>query len=476
MGDKKGFLKHDRQDKTYRPVGTRIKDYKDVCEYLTDEEMQVQASRCMDCGIPYCHCLGCPLNNLIPEWNDLVYKGKWEKALRRLEKTNPFPEFTGRICPAPCETSCTLSINCAPVSICQIELAIIEHGFREGWVKPKIPRHLKNTRIAVIGSGPAGLAAADSLRAFGYHVVVFEKAEKAGGILRYGIPDFKLEKWVIDRRLELMKEAGVEFETDVNIGDDISSSYLKKSFDVILITAGSREPRDLKIPGRELEGIHFAMDYLSLSNLCIDGKIGEDKIISAAGRNVLVIGGGDTGSDCIGTANRQGAKKVYQFEILPKPVDWKKPHNPDWPEWPVILRTSSSHKEGAERKWSISTKQFKGSSKKIESADFVKIEWDTPQPGSRPVIKEIPGSEFSLQVDLVLLAMGFVHVEHGRLITDLGIELDERGNIKTDEAYATNIEGVYAAGDSNTGSSLVVRAIRHGLNAADSINKFLCRK
>ncbi len=474
MGKSTGFLDYTRKTASYRPVKERIKDYKDVVKYLTDEDIRQQAARCMDCGIPFCHSCGCPVFNLIPEWNDLVYHGRWEEAYNRLDMTNPLPEITGRICPAPCETACTLSINDGAVTIKQIELAIIEQAFNKGWVKARPPKTETGKRIAIIGSGPAGLAAAGKLRRLGYDVTVFEKSSKIGGLLRYGIPDFKLEKWVIDRRLDIMKEEGIKFQTDVNIGEDISARYLKKTFDVILLTSGSGQPRDLSVPGRDLKGIYFAMEYLSRSNKMVGKEIKNSELISAKGKNVLVIGGGDTGSDCIGTANRQGAKNVYQFEIMQKPLDWKKSNNPVWPEWPLILRTSSSHLEGAKRDWSILTKKFFGKNK-VEKIHCSKVEWKFDKKGSGPVMKEVHGSDFTINVDLVFLAMGFVHVEYSKLLKDMNIKLDERGNIKTDEKYVSSIPGIFTAGDSDIGASLVVRAIYHGQESAKTIDKYLKR-
>jgi glutamate synthase (NADPH/NADH) small chain len=467
MAKPTGFLEQKRKEPGYRPVEERIRDYKDVARALASEEVRVQASRCMDCSVPFCHSIGCPLSNLIPEWNDLVYHGQWEEALKRLEKSNPFPEITGRICPAPCETSCTLSINDSPVTIRQVELAIVEYGFAKGFVRPKTPEKEIPVKIAVVGSGPAGLAAAQGLRQKGYDVTVYEKSPKAGGILRYGIPDFKLEKWVLDRRIDLMKQAGIRFETGVNIGEDISAAYLKSKYQMIFLAVGTGQPRDLAVPGRELGGVHFAMEYLYQSNEFVSGARKPDALITAKGKNVLVIGGGDTGSDCIGTANRQGAKKVYQFELLPKPMDWEKTWNPVWPDWPVILRTSSSHKEGAERDWSIGTKKFTGSGGRITDAHFVRLEWRRPADGGPAVMKEIPGSEFSLKVDLVFLAMGFLHAEHNRLLKDLAVDLDGRGNIVVTDGCRTSRTGIFAVGDAVSGASLVVRAMQHGRNAAE---------
>jgi glutamate synthase (NADPH/NADH) small chain len=471
MGKVTGFMDYSRVKPQYRPVEERVKDYDEVMIPREPESLLAQGARCMDCGIPFCHGLGCPLYNLIPEWNDLVYRGKWREAYERLEMTNNLPEITGRVCPAPCESSCTLSINAAPVSIKQIELAIIEYAWKQGWVAPRPPAVESGKRVAVIGSGPAGLAAAQQLRRAGHMVVVFEKSPQIGGILRYGIPDFKLSKAVIDRRLAQMEAEGVRFETDVLIGEDISARYLRKTFDVVVLTVGAGQPRDLKVPGRGLEGIHFAMDYLTRSNRYVNGEIEESDIISARGKSVLVIGGGDTGSDCVGTANRQGAAKVYQFEIMPKPVEWHEEHNPSWPEWPRILRSSTSHEEGCEREWGILTKSFSGHDVRVEKGHFARVDWEksSERRGGPP---ELPDSGFELDVDLVLLAMGFVHVEHGRLITDLGLELDSRGNIVTTD-YATSERGVFAAGDAFTGASLVVRAIHHGRRAAEAVNRYL---
>jgi glutamate synthase (NADPH/NADH) small chain len=455
-------------------VQERIKDYNDVVVQRPPESLEDQGARCMDCGIPFCHSLGCPVYNLIPEWNDLVYRGRWKEAFERLEMTNNLPEVTGRVCPAPCETSCTLSINTAPVTIKQIELAIIERAFAEGWVVPRPPRFETGKRIAVIGSGPAGLAAAQQLRRAGHSVVLFEKMPKLGGILRYGIPDFKLEKWILDRRLEQMAAEGVRFETDVNIGEDLSARYLRKTFDVVLLTLGAGQPRDLKVPGRGLEGIHYAMDFLTLSNKWRGGEIEEHELISARDKTVLVIGGGDTGSDCVGTSIRQGAKKVYQFEIMPRPKEWKEDWNPEWPAWPRIMRTSSSHEEGCERDWGIVTKRFNGMGVHVQKAEFARVDWEATRKSKRGTMVEQEGSEFALDVDLVILAMGFVHVEHSRLLEDMKIGLDKRGNVEVGTGrYATSIPGVYAAGDVHMGASLVVRAIYHGREAAREVDEYL---
>jgi len=475
MGKVTGFLDYNRVTPKYRPVEERLGDYKEFLIPLSEKEIKKQGARCMDCGIPYCHAMGCPLENLIPEWNDCIYKGDWHEALLRLEATNNLPEITGRICPAPCETACTLSISHAPVTIKQIELAIIEYGFKQGWGKPRPPRHESGRSVAIIGSGPSGLAAAQQLRRVGHKVTVFEKAARAGGLLRYGIPDYKLEKWVIDRRIQQMQAEGITFETNVCIGEDISARYLKRAFDVVLLTLGAEQPRDLTVPGRNLKGIHFALDYLTESNKAVSGEISESKrSIFAKDKVVLVIGGGDTGADCVGTANRQGARKVYQFEIMPKPMVWESTTNPNWPYWPNILRTSSSHEEGCERDWSILTKEFSGNDGVVKKGTFSRVNWLNSQtPSVAPKMEEIPGSEFNLKVDLVLLAMGFLHVKHNRLLEDLGVEFDQRGNIRYNKDYQTSVEGVFTAGDAGTGASLVVRSIYHGRQAARAINEYL---
>ena len=473
MGKTTGFLEYKRKKPTEESVKTRLKHYREFTRSLDEDDLANQGARCMDCGIPFCHSsFGCPVLNLIPEWNDFVYRKQWQEAFERLEATNNFPEITGRVCPAPCESACTLSINDSPVTIKQIELEIIERAFKEGWVIPYPPAVETGRSVAIVGSGPAGLAAAQQLRRKGHQVTVFEKSPKIGGLLRYGIPDFKLEKWVLDRRLDQLIAEGINFNTDVEIGEDLSARYLQKSFDVILITTGAGQPRDLNIPGRDLDGIHFAMEFLSKNNLYLDGLIHSDEIISAKNKNVLVIGGGDTGSDCVGTSNRHDAKRVHQFEILPQPQDWKESWNPEWPYWPNILRTSSSHEEGCERDWSILTKSFSGENGKVQSAEFLRIEWNTDSNGKQS-FKEIPNSEFNLDVDLVLLATGFVHVEHNKLLKDLDLKFDDRNNISINKNYMTSVDGVFTAGDSQTGASLIVRAIYHGRQAAKAIDEYL---
>ncbi len=470
MGKPTGFLEFERKNFRVLPVKERVKNYNEFVRPLPEDELPVQGARCMDCGIPFCHSsFGCPVQNLIPEWNDLVYRGQWYQAYRRLELTNNFPEFTGRVCPAPCETACTLSINDAPVTIKQLELAIIERAFAEGWIEPQPPAKKTGKRVAIVGSGPAGLAAAQQLCRAGHQVTVFEKAPRIGGILRYGIPDFKLEKRIIDRRLRQMEAEGVRFETSAEIGTDISARYLKKSFDAVLLAVGAAQPRDLAVDGRGLRGIHLAMEYLTLSNRFIADEISADALIDARDKIVLVLGGGDTGADCVGTAIRQGAKKVYQFEILPRPREWNKPWNPEWPNWPNILRTASSHEEGCEREWSVLTTGFEGKQGQVTRANFVRVEWsDNPRK-----MQPLEGTEFSLKVDLVLLALGFLHVAHSPLLNQLGVEFNDRGNIRIDENYQTSVPGVFSAGDAHSGASLVVRAIFNGRQAAEAIDAYL---
>ena len=467
-----GFLEKERKNPPYRDVKERVKDYKEVTTRLEKDELKDQAERCMNCGIPFCHSYGCPISNLIPEWNDAVYNDQWKEAMERLEITNNFPEFTGRICPAPCEAACTLAINTSAVSIRELELNIIEDAFAKGLVVPHIPEDLTGKHVAVIGGGPAGLAAAQQLRRSGHEVTVFEKSTRVGGLLRFGIPDFKLDKSVIDRRLDILKAEGITFETGVEIGKDISVSYLRNKFDAILVTAGAGQPRNLPVEGRELEGVYYAMEFLSQSNKFVSGE-NKDLLIDAKGKNVLVIGGGDTGSDCVGTSVRQGAKNVYQIEIMPKPLEWTGDHNPEWPEWPRILRTSSSHLEGCDRKWNVATEKFSGKDGKLAKAHLSNIEWKASENGGRPEMVKL--DNYDLDVDLVFLAMGFVHVEHGSFTEQLiseGVKLDERGNIAVDDFKAADC-GIFAAGDAITGASLVVRAINSGRMAAFEVDRFL---
>jgi NAD(P)H-dependent glutamate synthase small subunit len=464
-----------REDAAKRPVAERIRDFKEIEQHLGVERLEMQASRCMDCGIPYCHAYGCPVKALVPDWNEMVHRRQWRKALDLLHSANNLPEITGRICPALCEAACSLSINQPAVSIRQIELQIIERGWHEGWVRPEPASFRTGRKIAIIGSGPAGLSAAQQLARRGHQVVVFERDPAIGGVLRYGIPDFKLEKWVIDRRLEQLRAEGVAFETGVEAGVDLSARYLRGSFDALVLTTGSRAPRDLKIPGRELGGIHFALDFLSQQNRLNAGEIipPEDRL-SAMDRNVVVIGGGDTGADCIGTCRRQGAREVRQIEILPEPPAERTPQNP-WPTWPLILRTSTSHEEGCERLWSATAKEFVGGEGRVRKLRCVKVRWSAPDAAGRSRFSEVPGSEFDLNADLVLLAMGFLHAEHGPLVRDLELRTDERGNIQVSNAFATSARGVFAAGDSVLGASLVVRAIGLGRSAADAVDEYLAR-
>jgi glutamate synthase (NADPH) small chain len=472
MTKDKGFLEIRRKDPGYRPVEERVRDYRAVELPPTDPYVAEQSSRCMECGIPFCHGGGCPLNNAIPEFNALASSGRWAEALDILLSTNSFPEFTGRICPAPCETSCVAGLNGEAVTIRQIELAIIEKGFELGLMNPRLPEARLKESVAIVGSGPAGLAAANWLNKAGYSVTVFEDAAKAGGILRYGIPDFKLEKSVVDRRIDLMKAEGVVFEMGVEIGRDISHRYLKDRFNAIILTGGAREPRDIKVPGRDLKGIHFAMHFLLQQNKRSGGEqIPKHAEILATDRTVLVIGGGDTGSDCVGTSVRQGAKNVLQVEILPKPPPQRSPRTP-WPQWPDMLRESSSHKEGCERRWCITTKEFIGEEGRVSKVRCATVEW-VPGPDGRPVPQETPGSEFVVNADLVLLAMGFVGPGKNYLVERLGIKLDSRGFVQRDANGMTSDPGTFVAGDMTQGASLVVRAIDDGQKTAAGVIRYL---
>jgi len=472
-----GFMEVPRKMPEYRAKSERINDYRAVELQLSTNELKEQASRCMDCGVPFCQSakssLGCTVANLIPEFNDQVYHGKWRDALELLLAGSCFPEFTGRICPALCEASCVCGLNSDPVTIRQIELKIIEHGFLRGYMAPRIPRERIDKHVAVIGSGPAGLAAAHMLNQTGFSVKVYEAAANPGGMLRYGIPDFKLEKWVVERRVDLMKSEGVEFETGIEIGVDLSARYLQKRFDAIVLAGGARGPRDLSVGGRELDGVEFAMDFLTQQNMRNGGEdVAGQKQISAKGKNVVVIGGGDTGSDCVGTSIRQGAKSVRQYEIMPKPPVDRSAATP-WPNWPNMLRESSSHKEGCERRWSITTKSFCGENGKLNKLKCAEVEWVATKSGGRPSPKDIKGSEFSVDADLVLLAMGFVSPGNQCLTDDLGVELNERGFVKRIEGNATTIPGIFVAGDIASGPSLVVRAMQDGKDAAKAIKQHL---
>ena len=471
MGDPTGFLKVKRTDNPYRPAELRVFDYREIEQLLPADERQLQASRCMDCGIPFCH-WGCPVSNLIPEWQHKLFDGDFETAYKLLQSTNNFPEITGRICPAPCEAACVLEINSEAVSIRANELAIIEQAFEAGYVFPKPPQQRSGKKVAVIGSGPAGLACADDLNKMGHTVVLYEAADAVGGYLRYGIPDFKLDKRVIDRRVELMQLEGLLIETGVRVGIDMPTEELLKEFDAIAITIGARKPRDLPIDGRQLDGIHFAVDYLTQQNKAVAGyQITSEERILATDKHVIVIGGGDTGSDCVGTANRQGARSVTQLEILPKPPDQRATDNP-WPQWAKTYKTSSSHKEGCQRHFNVSTKQFMGANGQVEKLLTARVIWNQDETG-RYQMSEIPETEREYPAELVLLAMGFVQVIQEGLVSDLGVELSPRGNILVDENFMTNVEGVFAAGDAKRGASLVVWAIQEGKETAQKIHQFL---
>jgi glutamate synthase (NADPH/NADH) small chain len=471
-----GFLEYPQEKPPYRRVEERVLDYREVETFLPQDRLEIQAARCMDCGIPYCHAFGCPVKNRIPEWNDMVHRKQWRKALALLHSTCNLPEITGRVCPAPCEPACTLSINLPPVTIRHIELQIVERGWEEGWIRPEPAPWKTGHRVGVVGSGPAGLAAAQQLARKGHEVVVFERAGRVGGLLRYGIPDFKLEKWVIDRRLEQMRAEDVIFETNVNVGTDVTVRYLQNTLDAIVIATGATVPRDLAVPGRDLPGVHFAMDFLTQQNMAIGGEeVPEEGRINAGGKRVVVIGGGDTGSDCVGTSRRQGAVEIHQIELLPKPPEERSVYNP-WPTWPVIMRTSSSQEEGCTRLWSVSTKEFFGDEEGVKKLRCVRIEWSDPDENGRSTFREIPRSEFEIAADLVLLAMGFVHVEHGPLVNEYGLARDARGNLVVDSDLMTSSPGVFAAGDSMVGASLVVRAIDFGRLAAEGVNRYLAKK
>lgn len=472
MGDVRGFLKVRRKEASYRPVCERVEDFEEVAVPLTSEEASHQASRCMDCGTPFCH-WGCPLGNQIPEWNDLAFKGEWEKAFRLLSSTNNFPEITGRVCPATCEYSCVLGINDEPVTIRQNELSIIEKAFDAGMVKPRVRERRTGKKIFVVGSGPAGLACADQLNKAGHDVTVYEKDDKSGGLLRYGIPQFKLDKRVLDRRLELMRKEGIEFVTGMLVGRDIPSGELLSKADALCLALGSGCPRDIPIEGRDLNGIHFAMEYLTQGNRIAAGeKIPADKLISAEGKKVVVIGGGDTGSDCVGTANRQKAACVVQIELLPKPPDQRTEEYP-WPRYPVVLKTSSSHEEGASREWAVLTKRFLGRAGKVTGLECARVEFVKSPVTGRLEMKEMENSRFPVEADLVIIAAGFVHPEQGGIVSELGLELDERKNIKTGQEMMTSVKKVFSAGDSRRGQSLVVWAISEGRKCAHNIDKYL---
>ena len=466
MGDPRGFLKLDRVKEKERPVEERLKDWRELTRPAGDEEVRAQASRCMDCGIPFCH-QGCPLGNVIPEWNDLVYRGQLDEAVTRLHATNNFPEVTGRVCPAPCEASCVLNIDNAPVTIKTVERTIADYAFATQKLEPMLPLRRTGQTVAIIGSGPAGLAAAQQLARAGHDVTVFERDDRIGGLLRYGIPDFKMEKGIIDARVEQMRAEGVTFKTGVSAGVDLRGEDLRSRFNAVILAGGARKPRDLPIPGRDLDGVHFAMDFLTQQNKRIAGdEVPEKGALLAGGKHVIVIGGGDTGSDCVGTSFRHGAASVLQLELMPKPSLVRMPTNP-WPEWPLILRTSSSQEEGAARDWAVSTKSFIGDGGRITHLEAVRV---TLEGGK---LKEMDGSAIRLPCDLALLAMGFVGPERPGLIEQLGVDLDGRGNVKTTESGATSVAGVFAAGDMSRGQSLVVWAIADGRRAAAGVDAYL---
>ena len=473
MGDLKGFMKYSRETPKSRDVIDRVDDYKEIYIHHSEDLTTTQAARCMDCGIPFCHS-GCPLGNIIPDFNDAVHNGDWYEAFKILSSTNNFPEFTGRICPAPCEKACVLGINNDPVAIEHIEKSIAEKAFEEGWIKPHEILHKTSKKVAVVGSGPAGLAAADQLCYAGHDVTVFERNDKIGGLLQYGIPDFKLEKWVVERRARIMEESGVTFHTNTDIGKDISAQSLLSEFDAVVLSGGSTIPRDLPIEGRHLKGIHYAMDFLEQKNRQVAGQISFDHdIISATDKNVVVIGGGDTGSDCVGTSNREKAKSITQIELLTKPPLERHEDTP-WPLWPMQLRTSSSHEEGCDRQWSMLTKAFVGDEQKnLKAIKLVDIVWQYDDQAGRSTFKEVEGTEREIPCELAVLAVGFVHPKHDGILKDLNVELDSRGNVSTGNGYRTSVDKVFSAGDMRRGQSLVVWAISEGREAAIEVDRFL---
>jgi len=471
MGDVKGFLKVKRQPGTYRPVCERVKDFTEVNLLRTEAQNRDQSSRCMDCGTPFCHS-GCPIGNYIPEWNDFVFHGQWGKAFNLLDATNNLPEVTGRICPALCEFACVLGINDDPVTIRENELGIIEYAFKKGLIKPRIPEKRTGRKIAVVGSGPAGLACADQLNSAGHRVTVFERDDAVGGILRYGIPEFKLEKKIIDRRIKILEKEGIKFKTGANIGVNYQAKRIIDEFDAICVACGSRFPRDLNIEGRNMSGINFAMDYLIQSNKRIKGdKIPADKLIDAKGKRVVVIGGGDTGADCVGVAHRQGATCVSQIEIMPKPPTCRT-RDYSWPKYPLLLKSSTSHEEGGQRDWSVLTKKFIGLQGKLKKLACVRVEFKEDASGCSQM-QEIAGSQFEIDADLVILALGFLHPEKKGVIEELQLDLDQRGNVKTDNNFMSSKKGLFACGDMRRGQSLIVWAIAEGRRAAHYIDKYL---
>ena len=470
MAKPTGFLEFGRETPIRRPIQERVHDWFEVYEAFPTTSLNEQAARCMDCGIQFCH-QGCPLGNVIPDWNDLVYRNNWEEAIRRLHATNNFPEFTGRLCPAPCEAACVLGINKDPVTIKQVELTIIEHAYREGWIKPEPPELKTGKRVAVVGSGPAGLAAAQQLARAGHDVTVYERADRIGGLLRYGIPDFKMEKQFVDRRMEQMVAEGVTFRPSVNIGVDVDATEMRIAHDAICLAGGATKPRDLEVPGRDLRGVHFAMEYLPLQNQRNAGdEIADDAFITAQGKRVVILGGGDTGADCLGTALRQGATEVLQYELLPRPTE-DRPAGQPWPTYPNVYRVSSAHEEGGVRDYSILTKSLSGEDGVLKKLHAVRVEFVSE--GGRQVMQEVPGSEFEVECDLLLLAMGFLGPEQPGMIEQLGLQLTDRGNVWADENKMTSVPGVFTAGDMTRGQSLIVWAIAEGRAAAKGIDAYL---
>lgn len=474
MADPKGFIKVPRKEGGYRALAERVEDYSEVEQTLADADRQLQASRCMDCGVPFCH-WACPLGNKNPEWQDAAWRGDWETAYKILNSTSNFPEFTGRICPALCEKSCVLAIDNEAVTCRENECSVVEHAFQLGIIQPRIPARRTGKKVAVIGGGPAGMACADLLNQAGHTVTVFEKANAIGGLLRYGIPDFKLSKKVIDRRLAVLQAEGITFKTGAEVGVNVKLDKLRKEYDAIVVTIGAGLPRDLQVEGRELKGVHFALEFLQQQNHVNRGDAVKDSDrILATGKPVLVIGGGDTGSDCVGTSNQQKARSVMQIEIMPKPSEKRAPGNP-WPYWPTVLKTTSSHKEGCDRRWSLSTKRFIGENGHVKKVELVEVEWVKDENG-RPKMVEKPDSAYMVDAELVLLCMGFLSPVHEGLVNELGVELDNRGNIKVDNNGMTSVPGVFAAGDAATGASLVVRAIARGRETAKGVNDYLMAK
>jgi glutamate synthase (NADPH) small chain len=475
MGKPTGFMEYAREHAQRRPVTQRVNDWFEIYLNFPEEKLRQQGARCMDCGVPFCH-TGCPVNNIIPDWNDLVYRGRWKQALRQLHATNNFPEFTGRICPAPCEASCVLGINEPPVTIRQIEKNIVERGFNEGFIHPEPPKHRTGKSAAVVGSGPAGLAAAQQLRRAGHAVTVYEKADRIGGLLRYGIPNFKLEKHIIDRRIDQMSAEGVRFVSNAHVGNNVDVEKLRRDFDAIVLAGGAEHPRDLNVPGRDLNGIHFAMDFLPQQNRrCLGDTLDPAADILATGKRVVIIGGGDTGADCLGTVHRQKPLSVHQFEIMPKPPEERSSQTP-WPLWPLQLRTEAAHEEGGIRDWSIATTSFTADPKINDSRSSGSghvTHLHGVRVGPPPKFDPIPGTEFTMKADLVLLAMGFLGPVRNGMIEQLGVALDSRGNVSTDANYMTSVPGIFAAGDMRRGQSLVVWAIAEGRKAAAAVDTYL---